>query len=476
MRSLAVSRDGRTLDCGIARDVKVYDLGAQSPGRVVTSHDFDVTSVAFTPDGAAVVSGSHDHTAKRVALATGKTEWHAAGSYEQVNSVALSQDGTLLVTGSSDGRFAVRVRKAGARDLGPGSVRLWEARTGRLIRRLGDPGEQVMAVAISPDGRRVAAGGATPGGVGFVHVWDTATGSPVWSKEDHPAEVLAIAYTPNDSSLATAGADGCVRLRDPASGTVARTLEGHERGATTLAFSPDGATLICGEGLGGARVWDVNSGRLLHKCPADPRAAFYTTDRIFTSVAFTPDGSTFLSCTASMGNTYGEPVRFWEARTGELKRAMGTEVHGGRPIALSPDGTILAAGGKTIQLSNAQTGAPLRRLIGHLKKVQSIAFSADGRLIFAGGSYGTTNAWEVATGRHLVTLFTFPKSQNGTVVDAWLAYHPDGYYDGSPGVERYVGWRVGEEFKTPDSIGQRLHRPDRLAAALGIGVAKSGSP
>jgi WD40 repeat protein len=177
-----------------------------------------------------------------------------------------------------------------------------------------------------------------------------------------------------------------------------------------------------------------------------------------------------------MGNTYGEPVRFWDTKTGELKRTFDNPAHSARPIALSPDGTILAAGGKSIRLIDVRTGEKLREFSGHLKKTQSIVFSADGLLIFAGGSYGTTNAWEVATGRHLVTLFAFPKSQNGTIVGDWLAYHPDGYYDGSPGVERYLGWRVGDEFKTPDSIGERLHRPDRLAAALSLRPQKTGSP
>jgi len=56
-----------------------------------------------------------------------------------------------------------------------------------------------------------------------------------------------------------------------------------------------------------------------------------------------------------------------------------------------------------------------------------------------------------------------------------LAYHPDGYYDGSPGVERYLAWRVGEDLRTPDSIGVQLHRPDRLAAALKLEFPRAGS-
>jgi WD40 repeat protein len=167
-----------------------------------------------------------------------------------------------------------------------------------------------------------------------------------------------------------------------------------------------------------------------------------------------------------MGNTFGEPVRFWDTRTGELKQGFDGPAHSARPIALSPDGTILAAGGKSIRLLDARSGQLLRELTGHLKKTQSITFSADGRLIFAGGSYGTTNAWEVASGRHLVTLFAFPENRNGTITDDWLAYHPDGYYDGSPGIERYLAWRVGTDLVTADRSEPSRRRPEVLKAAL----------
>jgi WD40 repeat protein len=159
-------------------------------------------------------------------------------------------------------------------------------------------------------------------------------------------------------------------------------------------------------------------------------------------------------------------MRLWDARTGELKREFSEPLITGRPMALSPDGAVLATGGKSIRLWNAQTGEPLRELFGHLKRTQSITFSADGRMLFSGGSYGTTNAWEVATGSHLVTLFAFPERRNGTVEDDWLAYHPDGYYEGSPGVDRLLAWRVGDELLTPETLGPLLHRPERLADTL----------
>src|SRR5262249_34334077 len=98
------------------------------------------------------------------------------------------------------------------------------------------------------------------------------------------------------------------------------------------------------------------------------------------------------------------------------------------------------------------------------------------RLLVSGGSYGTTNAWEVATGRHLVTLFTFFESRKGRVVDDWLAYHLDGYYDGSPDVERYLAWRGRDVLQTPDTLSAQLHRPDRIQSALKLPRPKPVSP
>jgi WD40 repeat protein len=185
---------------------------------------------------------------------------------------------------------------------------------------------------------------------------------------------------------------------------------------------------------------------------------------MFTSVALSPAGDSFAASAATVGNTYAEPVRIWDTSTGEMRRELdGTA---GRPIALSPDGTILATGGKSIGLWDVRTGKRLRELRGYLKKTQSIAFSADGRLLFSGGSWGTVNAWEVATGRHLVTLFAFAQSRKGQVSDDWLAYSPDGFYYGSAGVERYVAYRVGDELKSASEMGAQLERPDRIEAAL----------
>jgi len=467
--SLAMAPSGKSLACGVSKEVRLYDLNSEAAGQVITTHDADVTSVAFTPDGAAIISGSHDHTVKHTTVATSKVDWRAPGYFEQVNSVALSRDASLLVTGSSDGRFASGKLPAGAPPIGPGAVRLWDAHSGRLLRRLGDPAEQVMAVAVSPDDKRVAAGGAGTKGAGTTFVWDAATGEPAWSVADHAKEVLAVAFAPDGQSLASGAADGVVRIRDAASGKVMRVLEGHQGGATSLVFSPDGKVLFCAEAHGGTRVWETVSGRLLRAHPAATTlSSLFVSDRLLNSVCLSQDGGTLATCASSVNNELVDPVRTWDARTGMLTRGYAAENIHGRPMALSPDGSLIATGGKSIKLWDVRTGKLVRELYGHLKRTQSIVLSADGRLIVSGGSYGTTNAWEVATGKHLVTLFAFTNSRGSQVSDDWLAYHPDGFYDGSSGIESYLAWRVGDELQLASALSGELHRPDKIAAALNL--------
>ena len=60
------------------------------------------------------------------------------------------------------------------------------------------------------------------------------------------------------------------------------------------------------------------------------------------------------------------------------------------------------------------------------------------------------------------------------MTDDWLAYTPEGYYDGSPGVERFLAWRVGDELLTPRALAP-LDHPDRVAAALAVDPRQSRS-
>jgi WD40 repeat protein len=471
--SLAFSPDDQSLACGLGNDVLLYDLQSESAARVVTSHEGAVTSVAFTPDGKSLVSGSHDRTARRVKIADGKIEWHVPGYWEQVNSVAISRDGSLIASGSSDLRYAERVLRADARQLGPGAVRLWDARKGRLLWRLGDSTEPVMAVAMSPDGRHVVSGGASKDGAGVVRMWKVESGALVWAKQDHSTDVMAVAFTADGSTLATASTDGLVKLRDPKTGAAVNTLDGHKRGATSLAISSDGRLLACGAGDGAVHLWDVASRKLVRTIGQGVALTkpFARRDQMITSVALTADGGKLVTCSASSGSSFGDRVvRVWDTASGKVLHQLKEEQTRGRFVAISPDGTIVATNGigKSITLWDMRTGEFIRKLEGHPHPPQSAAFSTDGRVLVSGADYRQTRVWEVAGGRLLATMVTFSESQRGTQKDDWLAYTPDGYFAGSPGVERFVKWRIRDELVSPGAPGTQLHRPERVEAALGL--------
>jgi WD40 repeat protein len=478
--SLAFSPDDQSLACGIGNDVLLYDLQSETPARVVTSHPSAITSVAFTRDGKSLISGSHDRTTRRVAIDGGTVEWTVPGYWEQVNSVAILRDGSLIATGTSDLRFAGRLLKADSRQLGPGAVRLWDARSGRLLRRLGDPSEQVMAVALSPDGQYVASGGASADGSGSVRLWNAESGTPVWSKQDHSSDVIAVAFTSDGSTFATADTDGLIKLRDPKTGAVVQTLDGHKDGATSIDFSTDGRLLACGAGDGVTHVWDVPSRRVIRtfRPAVSPAKLDAPRDRLITSVDLSSDGSKLVTCSASAGSSFGDRVvRIWNTMNGELLHELKEEQTRGRFVAISPDGTIVATNGigKSISLWDMKTGEFIRKLAGHNHPPQSAVFSADGRVLVSGADYRQARVWDVASGQLLATLVTFTESHPGTLKDDWLAYTPDGYYDGSPSVERYLKWRIGDEVRSSGSSGLEFRRPDRLEAALNLRDAKAAA-
>src|SRR5436305_1187668 len=88
--------------------------------------------------------------------------------------------------------------------------------------------------------------------------------------------------------------------------------------ATAATRTAAGTLLACGDGRGATRLWEARTGGLLRTCQAaGSKAAAVTSDRLLTSVALSPDGAALAACAATVGNTYNEPVRLWDPRSGE---------------------------------------------------------------------------------------------------------------------------------------------------------------
>jgi len=327
---------------------------------VQLGHSGQVNSVAYSPDNRFVLTGG-DETACLWDAATGREIRRFVGHTEQVNAVAFSPDGQLMLTGSG---------RAGPDN----TARLWEMTTGREVQRFSGHTNQVMAVAFSPDGRLVATGGMDD----TARVWDVATSQEVLKMRLYL--VTSVTFSP-DGSLIAAGSRGKIAsLWDATTGKEARRLEGHAGGVNCVSFSPDGRYIATGSDDKTARLWNATTGQEVRRFEG-------MSDSVKT-LAFFPDGRLIL--------TGGKEACIWEVETGkQIKRFDNRFL---ASAVVSPDGRFIVTGGysNAASLWDASAQNEVRRFEGIASGARAVAFSKDGGLLLVNNSL-----WDVAKGREL---------------------------------------------------------------------------
>jgi hypothetical protein len=277
--------------------------------RTLRGHTSWVTSVAFSPDGRLLASGSDDQTLKLWDVETRQEVRTLRGHTDPVWSVAFSPDGRLLASGSGDN-----------------TVKLWDVETGQEVRTLSGHTDPVWSVAFSPDGRLLASGS----GDNTVKLWDVETGQEVRTLRGHTFLVVSVAFSLDGRLLASGSLDNTVKLWDVETGQEVHTLRGHTDSVWSVAFSPDGRLLASGSDDQTVKLWDVETGQ-------EVRTLRGHTSWV-TSVAFSPDGRLLAS------GSDDQTVKLWDVATGQEVRTLSGHTAPVRSLAFSPDGRLLASG------------------------------------------------------------------------------------------------------------------------------------
>jgi WD40 repeat protein/beta-lactamase regulating signal transducer with metallopeptidase domain len=402
---------------------------APNPVTLLGGNPNDTFSVAVSPDGSRIAAGSgNNNRPGRVSvwdLRTRKLLWWEE-AFRGVASVAFSHDSKRLGWGGWGGQFRVEqldprrplfrlpttdtnYRVAYSRDgkwlAAAGedrSLRLFDARTGRLSVTLKGDATSYYSVCFSNDSKLVAAGGGAfnpggPAGPTQVNLFNVTTHQQVGKLTGHARAVMNVTFAPQDKFIATSSADNTVRIWDGKSFQFKLELRGHSAQVKGLAFSPDGSTLATGSWDRTIRLWDPATGKQLAQLDDE--------SGMVREIAFSPDGKYLVSGGARRS------VKLWDVKERKLLATLREDPESGpsRPpltMALSPDGKVVATGNDEgqVQFRDSRSGVLQRTLTAHEDAVTALVFSGDGKLLASSGPDQLVKVWEAHSGKLLHAL------------------------------------------------------------------------
>ncbi|MEG4054982.1 MULTISPECIES: WD40 domain-containing protein [unclassified Microcoleus] len=304
-------------------------------------HSSFVNSLAISPDGKILASGSWDKTIKIWNLETAELIGTLTGHSDRVNSVAISYDGKMLVSGSSDE-----------------TIKFWNLHSGDLLCTFPGHSMEVNSVAINPKRLVIASCG---GADNTIKLWNLRSGELLRTLRGHSDNVNAVVFSPDGKILASGSSDATSKVWDVETGKLLRTLSGLNVGVNSVAIAPDGQILASVSNDYTIKLRNLHTGSLL---------------RILNTNSGRGKGETNLG-------------------TNEAVHILQNYVSRGESVAISRDGLTLASGcdDNTINIWNLQTGELLTSLKGHSGTVYSVAIAPSGNLLASGSADQTIKIW-----------------------------------------------------------------------------------
>ncbi|GAB1540803.1 hypothetical protein NUACC21_34720 [Scytonema sp. NUACC21] len=239
--AIAFSQDGANLASGIQDGrILIFDPQTGKEKRTLPGHlNTPVTGVAFNPQSNILGSVGRDSVARLWKPDTGEETNILQAHENPPRTIAVSQDGRILVTGAEDTR-----------------VDVWDTQSGKLLEVLEGHDGFVNSVTVSPDGKTVASGSEDT----TIILWDLETGKKRKVLLGHTDGVTSVAFSPNGTLLASASNDGTIRLWDVESGTLNQILKGPTKRIRAVAFNASGVVLAGGDNDGKIFLWNIPSG------------------------------------------------------------------------------------------------------------------------------------------------------------------------------------------------------------------------
>ncbi len=279
--------------------------------------------------------------------------------------------------------------------------------------------EAILAVAFTPDGKTLATGGRDKN----VKVWEVKSGQLLKTLQGHTDWVFAVGISPEGNTLVSGSRDFTARVWDLATGKCLREYKGHREGVRAILITADGKRVVTGSDDGTIQIWDINSGTTINK--------FSVPGGYVLSLAFTPHEARVIA-----GNQSGSII-ILNIHTGQVEREIKAHGPWVTAVCVTPDGkwvlsgslewkafvhsietgekvwdfvghygpvysTLLTQDGKycfigtsekVVEIADMTTGHVIRKLAGHQHKITALALTKDGSVLATGSEDGTARIW-----------------------------------------------------------------------------------
>jgi WD40 repeat protein len=320
---------------------------------------------------------------------------------------------------------------------------------------LGDHKNFVVAVAVTPDGKKVVSGSADQ----TLRVWDLESGQCLATFEGHTGGVQAVAVTPDGKMIVSSSVDMTLKVWDLESGQCIFNLIGHSGYGGGLAITPDGKKVVSGSGDKTLKVWDLESGQCLSTLKG------HTQSISLWGVAVTPDGRNIIS------GSNDDTIKVWDLSSGKCIATFKGHNDFITGVTVTPDSTKVISGSadKTLKVWDLESGQCLATFEGHTRDVLGVAVTPDGKKVVSGSADQTLRVWDLESGQCLATF----EGHIGLVYA--VAVTPDGKEVVSGLSDHTVRvWKLPEYGVSMESSSSTRYTNAKVALVGETGVGKTG--
>ena len=374
--SVAFSPDGKYIASGSYDwSTKIWDAESGKELRTYTSTN--IFSVAFSPDGRLLASAGSDSTVN-VYDVINHTKIGSVHGDNMVQGLSFSPDGSMLATGHGYPLWYKELTNVETDDY---AVRLWDVASFNQLKEFSGHTQLVTSISFSPDGRHMVSASQDS----TIRIWDLGSGEQIFKMTEHIGAVNQVCYSPDGFFIASAGEDSTIRLFYVANGKQIISMKAPDGAVKALKCSPDGRYIGSGGQNGALRLWDLWTGEISETIGIH--------DAAVSSIDISSDGKWLVS------GSWDQTIKIWNLEDLSDGPSLEGYAEGNHSVAIDRSGKFLASGSKdhSVKVWNLESGKLRTAFLGHTLPVYPVAFSKEDKILISSGLDSSTIFWDMGT-------------------------------------------------------------------------------